>query len=108
MSREIEEYIRAYELCVWTKASYIAPPGFLQPLPVPFCAWSDISIDYITPLLVSEDNGRKYKHILVIVCQLTKMWHFIPVTRLSAEELADVFVRRIYYLYSIPNNVILD
>src|SRR5215813_10123300 len=99
MSREIEEYVRACELCVRTKASRIAPPGFLQPLPVPFRAWSDISVDYITPLPVSEDNGRKYKHILVVVCRLTKMRHFIPVTGLSAEELADVFVRRIYCLH---------
>lgn len=108
MSREIEEYVRACELCVRTKASRIAPPGFLQPLPVPFRAWSDISVDYITPLPVSEDNGRKYKHILVVVCRLTKMRHFIPVTGLSAEELADVFVRRIYCLHGTPDNVISD
>jgi len=108
MSRDIEEYVKACELCVRTKAPRVAPPGFLQPLPVPFRAWSDISINYITPLPVCKRDNRWYRHILVVVCQLTKMRHFIPVTRLSAEELADVFINRIYYLYRIPNNIVLD
>ena len=68
MSRDIEEYVKACELCIQTKAPHIAPPGFLQPLPVPFHAWSDISVDYITPLPVCEHDGRQYKHILVVVC----------------------------------------
>jgi hypothetical protein len=36
------------------------------------------------------------------------MRHFIPTTRLSAEELADRFVNRIYCLYGSPDNVVSD
>ncbi|ESZ91789.1 hypothetical protein SBOR_7827 [Sclerotinia borealis F-4128] len=50
MHKEIGAYVQACELCVRTKSSKASPPGFLQPLPVPFRVWSDISIDYITPL----------------------------------------------------------
>src|SRR5438045_7867738 len=59
MSRDVEEYIKACELCIQTKAPHVVPPGFLQPLPVPFRAWSDISVDYITPLPVCKRNGRQ-------------------------------------------------
>jgi hypothetical protein len=108
MSRDVEEYVKACELCVRTKSHRTAPPGFLQPLPVPFRAWSDISIDYITPLPDCERDGRKYKHILVVVCRLTKMRHFIPVTGLSAEELSDAFISRIYCLHGAPDNIVSD
>ncbi|EFQ87715.1 hypothetical protein PTT_16661, partial [Pyrenophora teres f. teres 0-1] len=50
MSRDIEQYVKACDLCVRSKASRLAPQGFLQPLPLPYRAWSDVSVDYITPL----------------------------------------------------------
>jgi hypothetical protein len=58
MSRDIETYVQACNLCVQTKASRLAPQGFLQPLPVLYKAWSDISIDYITPLPESNCMGE--------------------------------------------------
>ena len=108
LSKDVEEFVRACELCVRTKASRSSPPGFLQPLPVPFRAWSDISVDYITPLPVCTQNGEQYKHILVVVCRLTKMRHFIPVTSISAENLATAFVGRIYALHGAPDNIVSD
>lgn len=108
MSREIETFVQACQLCFRTKASRLAAPGFLEPLPVPFRPWSDISIDYITPLPVSERHGKKYQHIITVVCRLTKMRHFIPVVGLSAEELADRFVEKIYCLHGAPDNIVSD
>jgi hypothetical protein len=108
MSRDIEQYVKACDLCVRSKASCLAPQGFLQPLPLPYRAWSDISVDYITPLLKSTWYGRTYQHLLVVVCQLTKMRHLIPVTSLDATELADVFVSQIYCLHGCPDNIVSD
>jgi len=108
MSRDVEEYVRACELCVRTKSPRSLPQGFLQPLPVPFRAWSDISVDYITPLPTCERHGTKYKHILVVVCRLTKMRHFIAVTGLSADELATAFIGRVYSLHGCPDNIVSD
>lgn len=79
MHQEIGAYVQACELCIRTKATKAAPPGYLRPLPVPFRAWSDISIDYITPLPDCKYYDSTYKHILVVVCRLTKMRHFIGV-----------------------------
>lgn len=108
MTLDIAEYVKACELCIRVKSSRLAPPGFLQPLPVPFQAWSDISVDYITPFPICERNGVKYKHILVVVCRLTKMRHFIPVASLSTEELVNVFVSRVYALHGCPKNIVSD
>ena len=77
MFRDIETFVQACQLCTRMKAPCTSPLGFLKPLPVPFRSWSDISVDYITPLPTCEKNGAQYKHILVVVCRLTKMRHFI-------------------------------
>ena len=108
MTRDVATFVQACDLCFRTKASRSAPQGFLQPLPVPFRAWSDISVDYITPLPKCERNGQVYSHILVVVCRLTKMRHFIATTGLTAEELATAFIHRIYALHGAPDNVISD
>ena len=108
VSRDVEEYVKACELCVRSKSSRLAPQGFLQPLPLPFRAWSDISVDYITPLPDSTKDGRTYKHLLVVVCRLTKMRHLIPVATLNTEELVDAFVTRIYCLHGTPDNIVSD
>ena len=53
-------------------------------------------------------NRVTYRYILTIVCRLTKTRHFIPVSSLSAESLADAFVERIYALHGTPDNIISD
>ena len=108
MHHDIADFVKACELCMRTKASRSAPPGFLKPLPVPFRAWSDISVDYITPLPDCARHGSIYKHILVIVCRLTKMRHFISTRTLNADELADAFIRKVYTLHGAPDNIISD
>jgi hypothetical protein len=108
ISRDIETFVQACQLCTRTKAPHTSPPGFFKPLPVPFRLWSDVSVDYIIPLPTCERNGAQYKHILVVVCRLTKMRHFIPMIDLNAETLADAFIQRVYCLHGLPDNIISD
>jgi hypothetical protein len=108
MSLDVETFVRGCDLCFRTKTSRSAPPGFLKPLPVPFRAWSDISVDYITPLPDCERYGSVYKHILVVVCRLTKMRHFIATRTLDVNELADAFISRVYALHGSPDTIISD
>ena len=108
MSREIAEFVRACQLCDRTKASRSAPPGFLKPLPVPFRAWSDISVDYVTPLPECTRYGQTFRHVAVVVCRFTKMRHFLPVSSLSADDLAISFINRIYCLHGAPDTVLSD
>lgn len=108
MSKDVRAYVKACELCVRTKTPRTAPPGFLKPLPVPFRPWSDISVDYITPLPDCIYQGTTFKHLLVVVCRLTKMRHFIPTPSLDTEDLVDSFVARVYCLHGTPDNIVSD
>ncbi|KAF1972504.1 hypothetical protein BU23DRAFT_467491, partial [Bimuria novae-zelandiae CBS 107.79] len=77
-------------------------------LPIFFRAWLDISINYITLLIECKRNSRTFKYILIIICYLTKMCYFIPITSLGVNKLAFAFISYIYYLYGTLNNVILN
>ena len=106
MSQDVAEFVRACDLCFRTKTSRSSRQGSLQPLPVPFRAWSDASTDYITPLPECERHEQRYKHILVVVCRLTKMRLSIPTVTLTAEDLAIVFLSKVYVLHGTPDNII--
>jgi hypothetical protein len=108
MTYDIQNYVKFCQLCKRVKAFRSAPPEYLRPLSVLFQAWQNILVDYITPLPICERNGLKYHHIAVVVCRLTKMRHFIPTTGLTAAELANAFVARIYALYEALNTIIFD
>jgi hypothetical protein len=106
ITHDIQNYVKFCHLYKRVKASRFASPGYLRFLPVLFQAWQDISVDYITPLPICERNSLKYHHIAVVVCCFTKMKHFILTTGLTAAELADAFVARIYALYKALNTII--
>jgi hypothetical protein len=108
ITHDIQNYVKSCHFCKRVKAFRSAPPGYLRPLPVLFQAWQDISVDYITPLPIYEQNGLKYHHVVVVVCCFTKMRHFIPITGLTAAELADAFVARIYAFHGAPDTIISD
>jgi hypothetical protein len=57
-------------------------------------------------LPICEKNDEKYNYIAVVVCRLTKMRHFIPTKGLTAAELADAFVKRVYSLHDTPETII--
>jgi hypothetical protein len=108
MTHDIQNYVKSCHLYKRVKASKSAPPGYLRPLPMPFQTWQDISINYITPLPIYERNDLKYHYVAIVVCRFTKMKHFIPITGLTAAELADAFVARIYAFYGTPDTIIFD
>jgi transposase InsO family protein len=108
ITHDIQNYVKSCHLCKRVKASRTAPPEYLRFLPVPFQIWQNISVDYITPLPIYKRNGLKYHHITIVVCRFTKIRHFIPITGLTAAELANAFMARIYALHEAPNTIISD
>jgi hypothetical protein len=108
ITHNIQNYVKSCYFCKRAKAFRSALPGYLRYLPVPFQAWQNISINYITPLPIYERNGLKYYYVAVIICRFTKIKHFIPTIGLTAAELADAFVARIYVFYEAPNTIISD
>jgi hypothetical protein len=108
MSRQIATFVKGCHLCQRTKNARSSPAGFLEPLPVPFRPWTDISVDYVGPLPDCDVDGRIANHILVIVDRLTKMRHFVPVPDTKATTLADAFVSQVYRLHGTPCHIVSD
>jgi hypothetical protein len=108
ITHDIQNYVKFCHFYKRVKASRFALLGYLRFLPVLFQIWQDISVDYITPLPIYERNDLKYYYVAIVVCCFTKMKHFIPITNLTAAELADAFVARIYALHEAPDTIISD
>ena len=85
----INDYVRSCDECQHNKSPRHARFGLLQPLQVPFAAWTSISTDFITQL--PESQGRTQK--MVVVDLFTKMAHFIGLEQnATAKAVANVFL----------------
>jgi hypothetical protein len=76
MKRETARYVSKCDTCQKVKANYMKPGGLLQPLSIPEWKWDDISMDFIVGLPMT---AHKFDSIWVIIDQLSKSAHFIPV-----------------------------
>jgi hypothetical protein len=108
MIHDIQNYVKSCHFCKRVKAFRSALLGYFRFLLMLFQTWQNISVNYITLLPIYKRNNLKYHYIAVIVCCFTKMKHFILITGLTAAELADVFVARIYAFYGAPDTIIFD
>jgi hypothetical protein len=108
MTYDIQNYVKSCHLYKRVKAFRSALLGYLRPLLMLFQAWQNISVNYITPLPIYKRNDLKYYHVAIMVCYFTKIKHFIPITNLTAAELANAFVARIYAFHGTLDTIIFD
>ena len=67
----METYMKECDICMTSKVVRHKPYGDLQLLPVPIHCWKNLSINFVTGLLVSINwKGKTYNSILVIVNRL--------------------------------------
>ena len=60
-------------------------------------------------VLGSPLTGRKHDSVWVVVDQLTKSAHFLPVkTDYSLDKLAELYIKEIVRLHEIPISIISD
>ena len=105
MRQLINRYVRNCHTCARAKSRRHAKYGVLKPLPVPNKRWSDLSVDFVVGLPVSEG----YNAIMVCIDRLTKMRHFVPTTsEVTAEDTADLFLNYVYKLHGFPDTVVSD
>jgi len=105
MHKDVDQFLRNFHTCQRSRTSRQAPFGVLRPLPIHNAAWRHISMDFITGLPWS--NG--YNSVLVVVCRLTKMRHFVPCQdTCTAEPLANLYSRHIFRLHRLPESIISD
>jgi hypothetical protein len=76
IKRDVAKYVALCDTCQQVKTEHQRPAGLLQPLQVPEWKWEEITMDFIVGLLRTQ---LEYDSIWVIVDQLTKVAHFIPV-----------------------------
>lgn len=106
MGKDIKDYVASCDKCQRNKGSNLHPAGLLQPLPIPVAPWDSVSMDFITQL---PKTKRCHDTILVFVCRLTKMVHFLPtVTTIGAYGLAVLYRDNIFKLHGIPLDVVSD
>ena len=105
MAEEVQDYVRSCDTCQGDKASRHKKYGLLDPLEVPYRPWSSISMDWIVKL--PELGGCT--QIWVIMHRLTKIAHFILLkTGVTTMELAQAFLRVIWKLHGLPDEIITD
>ena len=103
---DVRDYVLGCEVCQAEKSVHRLPAGLLQPLQLPEEKWSDISLDFIMGLPVSE---RGNDGILTVVDRATKMVHLVPVQQtITAAETARVFWDNVGKLHGIPRSIVSD
>lgn len=101
----VEKWVKNCHTCRRSNPSRDAYQGVLKPLPIPKCAWRDVSMDFITHLPLSQG----YNAILVIVDRLTKMRHLIPCkATCDSAETARLYLHYVWKLHGLPTTIISD
>jgi len=101
----IIDYVRSCDEYQHSKSPRHAKYGLLQPLEVPYAAWSSILTDFITQLPESQGNTQ----IMIVVDQFTKMAHFIGLhENATAKDVAHTFLREVWKLHGLPTEIISD
>ena len=108
MTKNIDQFVCHCHLCTRFKVQKKASSDFLKSLQISFQVWSDIFIDYIVNLSECEHESQIYRHMLVVMNHLTKMWHFIFCVTLKADELAMCFIAAVYCFHELSENIVSD
>jgi hypothetical protein len=105
MRKDIKKFIRECDTCQENKHYNLFPARLLQPLPIPSRVWTDISMDFVEGLPLSQ----RYSVIFVVVDRLSKYAHFISLSHpYSAAKIAQLFIAHVFKLHGMPNSIVSD
>ena len=80
----------------------------LKPLPIPSHPWTDVTLDFVTGLPISNS----YNAILMVVDCLTKERHYISYTTnengTTIEATAQLLLQNVWKLHGLPSSLTLD
>jgi hypothetical protein len=110
MMQSIENYVKTCDMCHRIKPTRRKQQGHLQPIEIPTKPWEVIQWDFIQSLPLSENyHGTTFNEILVITDKLTKQIELVPWhSTYTTEELAIMFLERIYAKHGMPKSFISD
>lgn len=105
MFKHVKKFVGSCDTCQKCKTGSAGTDGLLHPLNIPEQRWSDISLDFVTGLPLS--NG--YDTILVVIDRLTKRGHFIPTVKtIDAAGTAQLFMKEVVRLHGVPATIVSD
>jgi hypothetical protein len=79
----------------------------LSPLDVPKYPWEVVGMDFVIDL--PKSSKLQYMAILILVCHLTKIAHFVPCNKkITVEETTDLFIDTCYRLHGVPKVIVSD
>jgi len=104
MSNDIRRFVRNCDVCGRTKPWRDGLQGFLKPLPLPDRIWKEISMDFIEGL--PESNGCT--NLLVITDRLSKDVVLIPLENITAEHVANNFLKHVVAYHWLPDAIVSD
>jgi hypothetical protein len=106
MKREIVEYIAKCLECQKVKAKHRHPTGLLHPFPIFEWKWEVVSMDFITKF---PRTSKQHDSIIVVVENLTKVAHFIPMKITHKEtNVVDIYMRELAPFHGIPKTIVFD
>ena len=105
LDREVTDWVKTCAVCLTTKRK-THPASVLFPHDVPEMPWDVVFMDEVSGLIPSFG----YDAIWVFMDKLSKMVHFVPVTKLGLDSpgLAKLFFRHIFRLHGLPRVVVSD
>jgi hypothetical protein len=106
MKRKTARYVLDRDTYQKVKADYLKPRGVLQSLSILDWKWDNISTDFIVGLPLT---AREFDSIWMIMDQLSKSTHFIPVhSKYRVEKYAEIYIARMLCLHGISKMIISD
>jgi len=94
-------------ICQPHKPARFGKQGLLATPEFPELPWDSVALDFFGPLAKHSQKAGKDTpdRILVAVCRLTKMAHYIPVSSTAkADEIADLLIDHVIKLHGIPRD----
>ena len=106
MTKNVEEYVKTCSICQLNKHSTQRATGLLHPIKSCF-PWQIVTMDFVGKFAPGRLTGNTM--CLVIVDKFSKyvLFESVPET-VTAEQTADIFVRRVVSQFGVPESVISD
>ncbi|KAK3558208.1 hypothetical protein QTP86_013998 [Hemibagrus guttatus] len=105
LALDVEGHVQACATRAQTRTSHQLPEGLLEPLPIPRCPWSHLSVDFLTDL---PDSGG-FTTVMVVVDLFSKGCKLIPLKGLPlAMQTAEALFLHVFRNFGLPEDIVSD
>ena len=106
MKLDVAKYVEKCVTCLQVKAEHQRPYGSLRPLDLTKWKWDHVTMDFLMSL---PKTLKGHDSIWVIVDQLTKSAHFLPMKETwPMDRLAKLYIDEIVSKHGVPLSIVSD